>query len=149
MKSSLPRPQSSPVTSRRDFLKFAALAATTTATPGPLGAAASARRPKPPREKLKIGLIGTGGRGMNKIRDFLQLHEEVIAFCDVDPKRLAAGVALATAANRWPGARQYADYRKMFEQEKELDAVVVTTPDHMHAPISLLAMSRGLHVFCE
>ena len=136
-------------TPRRDFIKLTALAAATVSAPPPVGAAAPLRRPRAPREKLNLGLIGTGGRGMNMIRDFLQLNEEVIAFCDVDPKRLAGGVALATAAGKWSGARHYADYRKMFEAEPELDAVVVTTPDHMHAPISLLAMSQGLHVFCE
>ncbi len=141
-----PAPLSTP---RRDFLKLTALAAAAVAAPSLAGAATPVRRPRAPREKLHLGLIGTGGRGMNMIRDFLQLDVEVIAFCDVDPRRLAGGVALATAAGKWSGARQYSDYRKMLEAEPELDAVVVTTPDHMHAPISLLAMSRALHVFCE
>lgn len=111
-----------------------------------LTAATPARR-KPAGGKLRLGLVGTSGRGRNMIRDLLQLDEDVIALCDVDPARLAEGAGIA--APKYAAARQYRDYRRMLEQEKGLDAVIVTTPDHMHAPISLLAMSLGLHVFCE
>ncbi|MBI5693784.1 MAG: Gfo/Idh/MocA family oxidoreductase [Verrucomicrobia bacterium] len=135
------RPATTP---RRHFLKLAVAAAGVGLSTPPLRAAASRRRPG---QKLRLGLIGTSGRGRNMIRDLLQLDEDVIALCDVDPARLAEGAGIA--APKYAGARQYRDYRKMLEQEKELDAVIVTTPDHMHAPISLLAMSRGLHVFCE
>jgi predicted dehydrogenase len=132
---------------RRHFL-HSAIATAALAAPGvrALAAPAPARR-KSASGKLRLGLIGTSGRGRNMIRDLLQLDEEVIALCDVDPARLAEGARIA--APKYPAARQYHDYRRMLEQETELEAVIVTTPDHMHAPISLLAMSRGLHVFCE
>ncbi len=132
--------------SRRSFFKTATLATAALAFPHAAYPQQAASRLHTGGRRLNIGLIGNGGRGVNTIRDFLQLDEN-IAFCDVDPKRLNSGATLA--GERFPKARRYQDYRQMFEQEKELDAVVVTTPDHMHAPISLLAMSRGLHVFCE
>lgn len=132
---------------RRQFLKLSAFAAGGLALNGAARAAtAPARRPS--GGVLKVALIGTSGRAQNTIRDFLQIENaRVIALCDVDPARLARGVELASP--KFPDARRYQDYRKLIETEKELDAVVVTTPDHMHAPISLLAMSQGLHVFCE
>ncbi len=82
-------------TSRRHFLKLAAttaaLAATTSRT---LAAPAPARRRRT-GEKLRLGLIGTSGRGRNMIRDLLQLDEDVVALCDVDPARLAEGAGIA------------------------------------------------------
>ncbi len=98
---------------------------------------------RPPR----LAVIGTSGRAQNTIRDLLQLEVEIAALCDVDAARLARGAELASP--KFPDAPRYADYRKLFDAENDLDGVVVTTPDHMHAPICLLAMSRGLHVFCE
>jgi predicted dehydrogenase len=132
---------------RRQFLKGAATAAAAFSIGQPFIHAATAKIRKGPNDKLNIGLVGAAGRAHNTIRDFCKLDETVVALCDVDPKRLETGVALAT--ERFPQARRYLDYRKMFDAERELDAIVVTTPDHMHAPISMLAMSRGLHVFCE
>jgi len=133
--------------SRREFLKLAGLAgAAILAHAAPLPAAPVPRRKKS-SEPLNIALIGVQGRAANTIRDFLRLDENIVALCDVDTTRLEKGAELA--GSRFPNARRYQDYRKLFETEKELDAVVITTPDHMHAPISLLAMSLGLHVFCE
>jgi predicted dehydrogenase len=126
--------------SRRSFLRTASLT-TASLVAGPWLCGASGGK------RLRIGLVGTGGRGVNMVRDILQLEVDVIALCDVDPIRGNTGAKLAL--ERWPAARRYLDYRKMFDQEAELEAVIVTTPDHMHAPITLLAMSRGLHVFCE
>lgn len=137
--------------SRRQFMTLAGTTLAAGSLPGfpqmsQLTAGARARR-KAAGEKLNIGLIGTAGRAVNEIKDFLRLNENVVALCDVDPARLESGAKLA--AQRFPDARRYTDYRKMLERENGLDAVVVTTPDHMHAPISMLAMAHGLHVFCE
>lgn len=139
-----------PRPSRREFLQLSLLAAAGAAVPSlTRGAApvspsfAASLRDRPPR----LALIGTSGRAQNTIRDLIQLDVEIAALCDVDPARLARGVELASP--KFPQAHRYADYRKLLDEEKDLDGVVVTTPDHMHAPISLLAMSRGLHVFCE
>lgn len=132
---------------RREFLALAGLAGAAVLTQAaPLPGAPSPWR-KAGSEPLNIALIGVQGRAANTIRDFLKLDERIVALCDVDSTRLEKGAELAGA--RFPNARRYQDYRKLIETEKELDAVVVTTPDHMHAPISLLSMSRGLHVFCE
>lgn len=137
------------VSSRRDFLKLSALAAAGFAFARPGRAAPSGPRPRRSEGRhLNVALIGTSGRAQNTIRDFLQIEAaNVVALCDVDPARLTRGVELASP--KFPDARRYLDYRKLLDTEKELDAVVITTPDHMHAPIALLAMSRGLHVFCE
>lgn len=141
---------SSPCPTRRRFLKQALIAAAGVALARPSSAADTALvSPRRPRDRrLNVALIGTSGRAQNTIRDLIQLDAvNIVALCDVDPGRLAQGVKLADP--KFPEARRYADYRHVIEKETELDAVVVTTPDHMHAPISLFAMSRGLHVFCE
>ena len=64
--------------------------------------------------------------------------------CDVDADFLVAAQKL------YPNAKAYADYRKLFDEMKsEIDAVIVSTPDHTHAPASLLAMELGKHVYCQ
>lgn len=141
--------RSRPPAPRRTFLKqsFLGLAGVALGSAGLAGPSSVAPRRSNGR-RLNVAAIGTSGRAQNTLRDLLQIEAvNVIALCDVDPARLARGVELTSA--QFPNARRYADYRTLFEKEQELDAVVVTTPDHMHAPISLLAMSRGLHVFCE
>jgi predicted dehydrogenase len=69
--------------------------------------------------------------------------ENVVALCDIDDKRLDR------AAAHFPQARTYFDFRKLLETEKDLDAAVVSTPDHCHALPSVMAMNLGLHVYCE
>jgi len=91
-------------------------------------------------ERLNVGAIGVGGRGASDLRAVTS--ENVVALCDVDENRLNA------AADKLPSAEKYFDYRKLLEQ-KNLDAVVVATPDHHHAPATIRAMRRGLHVYCE
>ena len=135
-------------TSRRNFLKLASLGtAGVFAMPAFIRAADGLPgHPKP--RKLRIGLIGTGGRGRNMCRDQITLGEEIVAMCDVDPVRGMSGGKYIKEV--FPQVRQYQDYRKMLEKELgNIDAVIVTTPDHMHAPISMHAMALGLHVFCE
>ena len=91
-------------------------------------------------ERLNIGIIGAGGRGAGDLAGVA--HENIVALCDVDENLLNA------AASRHPEAEKYFDYRKLIEQ-KNLDAVVVATPDHHHALATIRAMRRGLHVYCE
>ena len=96
---------------------------------------------KPPSEKLNIAGIGVGGQGFG---DLMALRSEnIVALCDVDEKHAAH------AFNALPNARKHRDYRKMLEQQKDIDAVVVATPDHLHAIVSLTAMQLGKHVYCE
>lgn len=97
-----------------------------------------------PSEKLNIGSVGIGGQGGGVTRDlasFANVH--IAALCDVEQKHEA------TMAKLYPGRPFYRDYREMLATEKGLDAVMVGTPDHWHAPISLAAMKLGKHVYCE
>ena len=91
-------------------------------------------------ERLNIGAIGVGGRGASDLAAVA--GENIVAICDVDENRLNA------AAAKHPGAKKYFDFRSLLEL-KDLDAVLVATPDHQHAPAALRAMNRGLHVYCE
>ncbi len=95
-----------------------------------------------PSRKLRIAAFGAGGRGWANVRAMEK--EQVVALCDVD--RAMAQKAI----EKYPDARFYFDYRNLLaELGDQLDAVLVSTPDHMHAPIAVAAMERGLHVYCE
>ena len=96
----------------------------------------------PPSEKLNIACIGVGGKGFDNVRNCMS--ENVVALCDVDTQRGAE------AFKMFPKARRYRDYRVLFDkEEKHIDAVVVSTPDHHHIPCSVMAMRLGKHVYCE
>lgn len=97
----------------------------------------------PPSERLHIAGVGVGGQGGGNIGEMTKLHQNFVALCDVDWKR-AAGTFTAH-----PKAQKFRDYREMFDQVKDIDAVVVSTPDHMHAPVALAAMRLGKHVYVE
>ena len=125
--------------SRREFLGSAAATAAFTIVPRHvLGGAGHV----PPSEKLNIAGIGVGGQGASDLGNVSS--QNIVALCDVD-WRHAAGTF-----NRYPNARKYRDFRKMLDKEdKNVDAVVVATPDHVHAPASMAAIRRGKHVYCE
>lgn len=95
----------------------------------------------PPSEKLNIAGVGLGGMGSGDIRSVA--GENIVALCDVDEQ------ALARNAKDFPKAKLYADFRKMLETQKDIDAVVVATPDHNHAVVSIMAMKMGKHVHCQ
>jgi predicted dehydrogenase len=98
---------------------------------------------KSPNEKVNVACIGVGGKGSSDT-DQAANYGNLVALCDVDDQRLDA------KAQRFPAAKKYNDFRKMLEEmESQIDAVVVSTPDHTHAPASLLAMSMGKHVYCQ
>ena len=93
-------------------------------------------------ERLRIAAIGTGNRAGANIAGVA--HEQLIAFADVDQK------FLDQAKQKYPGAKQYQDFRVMLEKEADkLDAVVVASPDHTHAPAAAMALRMGKHVYCE
>jgi predicted dehydrogenase len=95
----------------------------------------------PPSEKLNIAGIGVGGQGT---RDLEQVSDEnIVALCDVDEERAAETYDL------YPEAKKYCDFRKMLEKEKNIEAVIVATPDHTHAVASMMAIKMGKHVYCE
>lgn len=95
-----------------------------------------------PSDKLNIAGVGVGGRGGGVIRAVSS--ENIVALCDVDWKYSQR------IFNDFPNARRYYDYRRMFDEMKDsIDAVVVATPDHTHAIISINAMKLGKHVYCD
>ena len=95
----------------------------------------------PPSGKLNVAGIGVAGQGGHDINQFTK--ENIVALCDVDWAH-AAGTF-----KKFPQAKRFKDYRKMLDEVKDIDAVVVATPDHMHAFASMAAMRLGKHVYCE
>jgi len=95
----------------------------------------------PPGEKLNIAGIGIGGQGGGDIDSVNS--ENIVALCDVD-EAYSAGTM-----KRYPKAKKYRDFRIMLDKEKNIDAVVVGTPDHTHAVVSMWAIKMGKHVYCE
>jgi len=129
---------SQPSMSRRRFLAGTAAIGAVTVVPrhvlgGPRHTAAS--------EKLNIAGIGFGGMGKHNLR---QLEtENIVALCDVDRRYVAE------PCKRYPKAKFYSDFREMLDKQKDIDAVMIATPDHTHAVISMEAMRRGKHVYCQ
>jgi hypothetical protein len=123
--------------SRRDVLRGTAAVA----VGGLLAKGSAAEKPAP--DRLKLGIIGCGGKGWSGMQDAAQFGD-VVAICDIDAKERARGMV------EHPKAATFDDYRKMLEAMKgEINAVVVSTPDHHHAIASALAMKQGLHCYCE
>ncbi|HEX9186983.1 MAG TPA: Gfo/Idh/MocA family oxidoreductase [Vicinamibacteria bacterium] len=122
--------------SRRQFASTTALAALSAAiVPSRvLGAQA-------PSNKLNIAAIGIGGMGGANLKGCE--NESIVALCDVDRAYAEKTVAL------YPRARFYSDYRVMLDKEKDIDAVVIATPDHTHAVITMAVLEAGKHVFCQ
>ncbi len=98
-----------------------------------------------PSDKLNIAGIGCGGKAeVNLPYAWNKGAENIAALCDVDDRMAVE------ARKKWPNAPYYKDYRELLDKEhKNIDAIIVTTPDHMHAPIALAAMQLGKHVYCE
>ncbi len=127
---------------RRELLKSAMLSA------GGFALAGCATSPKgptivtggSPSEKLNIGIIGVNNRGKSNTEGVQS--ENIAALCDIDARYLGE------ASQRFPKARTYQDWRKLLEQ-KDLDAVVISTADQVHALAAVMAMRLGKHVYCE
>jgi len=94
-----------------------------------------------PSDKLNIAGIGFGGMGGSNLREMQS--ENIVVLCDVDHKYAARQF------ERYPKAKVYTDYRKMLETHKDIDAVMIATPDHTHAVISMAAIKAGKHVYCQ
>jgi len=123
---------------RRDFIRNAAALASVSLLPSSAWALVK-------NGKLRTAHIGVGGKGSSNL-ELIASHPgvKVSALCDVD------SINLAKAKKLHPGARVFTDYRRLFdEMGKSIDAVIVSTPDHTHAPASLAAMEMGKPVFCE
>ncbi|HOZ48702.1 MAG TPA: Gfo/Idh/MocA family oxidoreductase, partial [Candidatus Hydrogenedentes bacterium] len=125
-------------TSRRRFLATAAAAGVFTIVPRHvLGGTGET----PPSAKMNIAGIGVGGMGAHNLQQCAA--ENIVALCDVDRSYAAKTFA------QYPNAKVYADYRRMFDEQKDIEGVVIATPDHTHAVIAMAAMRRGLHVYCQ
>ncbi|WP_339699579.1 Gfo/Idh/MocA family oxidoreductase [uncultured Roseivirga sp.] len=123
---------------KRDFLKSAAIITSASMLPSSLWALSK-------NDKLRTAHIGVGGMGMEDLKA-ISSHPavEVTALCDVDANNLAAALKMH------PKAKTYTDYRKMLnDMGSSIDAVVVSTPDHTHAPASMMAMGMDKPVYCQ
>lgn len=124
--------------SRRRFLGHTASAAAfTIVAPRVLGG----RGRTAPSEKLNIAGIGVGGMGAANLAALES--ENIVALCDVDH------AYAARTFQKYPQAKVWRDYREMLERQKDIDAVVIATPDHTHAVIALAALQAGKHVYCQ
>ncbi len=141
-----------PIPTRRDFLKTASVAgASALAFPAVL-------RSQPPgtpspNNRLNVAIIGAGGRGGAAVQGMKD--ENIVAICDVDEPRCNSSLKsfkekYPAEAARHEGAARFNDYRKMFDQlGNKIDAVTISTPDHMHFPAAMTAMGLGKHVYVE
>jgi predicted dehydrogenase len=127
--------------SRRDFMGAAAAVAAFTVVPRHvLGGAGNT----PPSEKVNVAAIGAGGMGAGNTKACADAGANIVALCDVDWDRAAESF------KRFPDAKKYKSCIEMLDKEgKNIDAVIVATPDHMHAVASMAAMKRGKHVYCQ
>lgn len=124
--------------SRRHFLKQSAAALSLTAL--------SWSRVYGANSRLRVASVGCGGKGWSDLTATAASPQvDVVALCDVDE----AMEHLGRAAEKYPQATRYTDWRRLLDNHNTFDAVIVSTPDHMHAPISLPAMQLGKHVQCQ
>lgn len=128
--------------SRRDFIKKGAMASSIFIVPrfvlGGVGYTA-------PSDRLNLAAIGSGGKGASDIRNAsVAGREKVVALCDVDFSGSAS-----KSVELFPKAKLYSDYREMLDKQKGIDAVTISTPDHVHGPAAAYAMERGIHVYVQ
>ena len=127
---------------RRRFLQTGAAATVALSLGGRV--LSSDDKKAPAREKLTVGVIGVAGQGEYNWSQLKGTGEaEIVALCDVDEKRTGK------ARETFPKATFYTDWRHLLDNEKRLDAVLIATPDHNHAIITLAALNANLHVYCE
>lgn len=100
----------------------------------------------PPSERLRFACIGMGGQMRGYLLPELsKLDQQIVAICDVDQRQIDNALQLKNLAN----AKPYRDYRDLLEKERDVDAVIIGTPDHWHVPICQAALEAGKHVYCE
>ena len=113
----------------------------------------------PPSALLNVAVVGVGGQGSGNGKSVVS--ENLVAFCDVDPAFAERNVMGGDRPNQPPSpetvsyrekfkkANKYVDFREMLAKQRDLDAVIVATPDHMHATVAAAAMRAGKHVYCQ
>jgi len=126
--------------SRREFLRNSALAAAATMSfPYIMSTRAAGAN-----EKIRVACIGVGGKGDSDCDQAAANGGEIVALCDVDSN------TLNNKAKKYPNAKLYKDFRKMLEEmDKSIDAVTISTPDHVHGVAAGMAMKMGKHVYCQ
>jgi predicted dehydrogenase len=127
---------------RRNFIKNSALAAgTVMIVPRHVLGGADY---KAPSDKLNLAAIGAGGKGWSDISNAWNNDaENVVAICDIDTQMAKR------ATDLWPDAKYYNDFRKMFDEMKDIDAVTISAPDHIHGVAAMAAMQNGVHVYVQ
>lgn len=125
---------------RRSILRAGGAAAAFNILPGRV--IGGVRQPGP-NDKVNIAGIGIGGMGASNLASLAAANENIVALCDVDHDYAAKTIA------KYPSAKLWTDYREMLEKQKDIDAVVIATPDHTHAVIAMAAMKAGRHVYCQ
>ncbi|CAL1165967.1 unnamed protein product [Cladocopium goreaui] len=131
-----------PSPSRRSFLGQAAAASIATVALPTIVRSASAN------EEVRLAGVGVGGKGWVDINGAAK-YGKVVAYCDIDTGPNRRG-GYANAAEKWADARGYTDWRKLLDTEgKNLDAITISTPDHMHAPVTLTALRMGLATYTQ
>ncbi len=127
-----------PHSSRRAFLRTSAAAAAATFAFPYVGNVLGAN------DRINIGCIGVGGKGSSDTDDSARCGGTIVALCDVD-----AGT-LNKKAQKYPQAKLYTDFRKMLEEmDRNIDAVTLSTPDHVHGVAGAMAMRMGKHIYCQ
>lgn len=128
--------------SRKEFMTWAGLGSASMLLPLPAFAGKRVGKLIPANQKLRVACVGCGGRGRADVREIA--NEAIVALCDVDPLH-----AESTYEN-YPDLPKYTDYRVMLEEmDDQIDAVVVSTPDHTHYAIALAAIRMGKHVLVQ
>ncbi len=125
--------------SRRRFLQTTALG-----TGGAFLGFPAIVRGRDLNSQIAIGCIGVGGKGSSDVDDSARCGGKIVALCDVDSRKLKPKVA------KYPEARTFSDFRQMFaEMGDSIDAVTISTPDHLHGLAAMTAMNLGKHVYCQ
>jgi len=125
---------------RRTFLKTVSLATAAFELPNILRSQGAGEQA--PGNRLNIACVGVGGRGYNAVQ--AMKGENLVGFCDVDDERAAK------TFGEFPGVPHFRDFRVMLDKlGNQIDAVTVSTPDHMHFPVAMAALALGKHVFVE
>ena len=137
MSRSTPDTNAPPQVTRRTFIGTGTAAAA-------LGASGLAHADHHKGKPLRFAQIGCGGKGSSDMSNTINSGGKLIAMCDVDPKRAEGHF------KKYTDIPKYSDYREMLEKHAdEIDAVVISTPDHVHAVAALDAMRRGKHVYVQ
>jgi predicted dehydrogenase len=133
------------MTSRREFTKTLSIGSVGTLVLGATACVNNEQKTEAvvwPSDKLNIAFVGITGRGgsnLNALKD-----QNIVALCDVN-----WGEKAQKAFELYPKAKRYKDFREMLEKQKDIDAVVISVPDHNHAVIAMMAIKMGKHVYCE